>query len=58
MAGYQFIRNHYSDLAVKGRVDALFAQLESYPVKRMAPAPVWLRKARESWERHVGWRLK
>lgn len=58
MAGYRFIRDRYSDLAVKGRIDTLFANLESYPVKRMALAPVWLRRAKESWIRHVGWRLK
>ena len=58
MAGYGFIRDHYSDIAVSRRVETLFATLESYPVKRMAPAPVWLRKAKESWERHVGWRFK
>jgi len=58
MAGYRFIRDHYSDLAVKQRVDTLFAKLDDYPVKRMGLAPALLRRARESWERHVGWRLK
>jgi hypothetical protein len=39
-------------------VDALRAHLDSCPVKRMALAPIWLRRAKEHWERHVGWRLK
>ena len=58
MAGHRFIGNHFSDRAVKRRVDTLLAQLDSYPVKRMALAPIWLRRAKEQWERHVGWRLK
>ena len=58
MAGYGFIRDHYSDLAVSGRIDTLFGKLENYPVKRMAPASLWLRRAKEGWKRHVGWRLK
>ncbi len=58
MSGYRFIREHYSDEAVKARVDELFAKLDSFPLKRMALAPALLRKAKESWERHVGWRLR
>lgn len=58
MAGHRFIGDHFSDRAVKRHVDALLAQLDSYPVKRMALAPIWLRRAKEHWERHVGWRLK
>ena len=58
MAGHRFIGDHFSDRAVKRRVDALLAQLDSYPVKKMALAPIWLRRAKEHWERHVGWRLK
>jgi len=58
MAGHRFIRDHYSDLAVKGRVDTLFANLESYPLKHIPPATAWLRRAKEGWDRHVGWRLK
>jgi glycosyltransferase involved in cell wall biosynthesis len=58
MSGYRFIREHYSEAAVKTRVDTLFAKLDSLPLKRMALAPTLLRKAKESWERHVGWRLR
>lgn len=58
MAGHRFIGDHFSDRAVKERVDGLLAQLDRYPVKRMALAPIWLRRAKEHWERHVGWRLK
>jgi glycosyltransferase involved in cell wall biosynthesis len=58
MSGHRFIREHYSDSAVKARVDNLFAKLDSLPLKRMALAPALLRKAKESWERHVGWRLR
>lgn len=58
MAGYRFIRDHYSDVAVRQRVHALFDQLESYPVKQMPLSRLGLRKTRALWLRHVAWRFK
>lgn len=58
MAGWQFIRDNYSDVAVRMRVRELLRQLHSYPVKRAGMAPVFLRKARDAWERRVAWRFK
>ena len=58
MAGYGFIRDHYSDVAIRDRIHTLFAQLEKYPIKRLPAVPIWARKAKDTWERHVGWRLK
>src|SRR5439155_6908400 len=49
MAGYGFIRELYSDIAVRKRVHAFFAQLESYPVKRTPIAPLLMRKAKNIW---------
>jgi glycosyltransferase involved in cell wall biosynthesis len=57
MAGYGFIRERYSDVAVRERVHALLARMESYPLKRTPLLPFWLRKAKHTWERYVGWRL-
>ncbi len=58
MAGHGFIRDHYSDVAVRQRVDTLFGGLESYPVKRIPLVPFWVKRAKQAWERHVGWRLR
>jgi len=58
MSGYRFIRKHYSDSAVKERVDNLFSRLDIFPIKRLARAPALLRKAKQAWERHNGWRRR
>jgi glycosyltransferase involved in cell wall biosynthesis len=58
LSGYEFIRSHYSDLAVRRRIDTLLSTLETYPVKKMASSSAWLRKAKERWDEHVGWRFK
>lgn len=58
MAGWQFIRDNYSDAAVRPRVQALLGQLDTYPIKRAGVAPVLMRKARDAWERRVAWRFK
>jgi glycosyltransferase involved in cell wall biosynthesis len=58
MSGYRFIRKHYSEGAVKERVDNLFTMLDKFPIKRLALAPALLRKAKQTWERHIGWRLR
>jgi O-antigen biosynthesis protein len=57
MAGYQFIRDHYSDVAVRQRVHALFSQLDRYPIKRLPVTAAWIGKAKDAWSRHVGWRF-
>lgn len=58
MAGYQFIRDHYSDVAVRKRVHALFQDLERYPVKRMSLTQRGMGWAKQLWQLHVGWRFK
>lgn len=58
MAGYRFIRDHYSDVAVRKRVQALFQDLARYPVKRVPLAQRGLGWARQMWQRHVEWRFK
>ena len=57
MAGYQFIRDHYSDVAVRQRVHALFSQLDRYPIKRLPTTSLWIGKAKDAWSRHVRWRF-
>jgi glycosyltransferase involved in cell wall biosynthesis len=57
MAGYQFIRDHYSDVAVRQRVDDLFSQLDRYPIKRLPMTSLWIGKAKDAWSRHVRWRF-
>lgn len=58
MAGYRFIRDHYSDVAVRKQVHTLFDQLESYPIKQMPLSQLGLRKTKALWLQHVAWRLK
>jgi glycosyltransferase involved in cell wall biosynthesis len=58
MGGYRFIRDNYSDAAVRRRVEAFFAQLENYPLKRIPVVPLLLRRAKGSWDRNIGWRFK
>ena len=57
MAGYQFIRDHYSDVAVRQRVDDLFSKLDRYPIKRLPMTSLWIGKAKDAWSRHVRWRF-
>ena len=58
MAGYQFIRDHYSDVAVRTRVQSLFQNLERYPLKR-SPL-IWRGAAhlKQIWQQHVAWRFQ
>lgn len=58
MAGYRFIRDRYSDVAVRRRVHTLFDQLGQYPIKRMPRSRLGLRKAKALWQRHVAWRFR
>lgn len=58
MAGYQFIRDHYSDVAVRKRIHALFQDLERYPHKRMLLTRRGMGWTKQLWQRHVGWRFK
>ena len=58
MAGYEFIREHYSDLAVRKRVHSFLAGLEKYPVKRTPSVRLLMRKAKTMWGQHMSWRLK
>lgn len=58
MAGYVFIRDHYSDVAVLKRVHSLFQELETYPRKKIhltQRAKGW---ARQIWQQHIEWRFK
>jgi len=57
MAGYQFIRDNYSDIAVKRRVHDLFARLNDYPIKRLSPGARVKGKLKGAWEKHVAWRF-
>lgn len=57
-AGHRFISDHYSDVAVQARVQTLFAQLESYPVKRLSFAQRARGRLQAAWQRRVAWRLK
>jgi len=58
MAGYQFIRDHYSDVAVQKRVHALFQNLKSYPHKHLPLTRRGMGWTKQLWQRHVGWRFK
>ena len=58
MAGYRFISEHYSDVAARNRVEALFSQLHRYRIKRDSPFRLWRGRAKDMWDRHIGWRLK
>lgn len=58
MAGYAFIRDRYSDVAVKARVHELMASLGSLHVKRVSLASLAKYRGRQVWERHMGWRFK
>ena len=58
MAGYRFIRENYSDVSVKRRVDALFSDLHRLPVKQLPVATLWRSHAKQMWDRHMGWRLR
>jgi glycosyltransferase involved in cell wall biosynthesis len=58
MAGYQFIRDHYSDVAVRKRVHALFQDLKRYPIKQMPLTQRGMGWAKQLWQLHVGWRFK
>lgn len=57
MAGYGFIRERFSDAAVRERVHDLFRHLHRYPIKRVPLAKAILHRGRQAWHRHVGWRL-
>lgn len=57
LAGYHFIGEHYSDIAVRQRVHTLLSNLESYPVQRRTLVGRFVRRARALWARHVGWRF-
>lgn len=58
MAGYAFIRDRYSDVAVKARVHELMASIGSLHVKRASLASLAKYRGRQAWERHMGWRFK
>lgn len=57
-AGWQFIRDHYSDVAVRKRVDRLVEHIAKLESKQLSlPRKTWL-GAKTIWERHVAWRLR
>jgi O-antigen biosynthesis protein len=58
MAGYQFIRDNYSDVAVKKRVNTLLTKLDTYPIHKQSLKSLWLNTLRQIWQQYVGWRLK
>ncbi|CAH1202358.1 conserved hypothetical protein [Candidatus Nitrotoga sp. BS] len=57
MAGYQFIRENYSDVALKKRVNDLFDRLDDHPVKHLSLAIRMQSKLKQAWSRHIAWRL-
>jgi len=57
MAGYAFIRDRYSDVAVRHRVQELVAAIGALPVKRLPLAERARYRGRQAWERHLGWRF-
>lgn len=56
-AGYEFICEHYSDVAVGQRVRRLFADIGQYGVQRPKAAARALDRVQRVWDRHLGWRL-
>ncbi len=58
MAGYQFIRDHYSDVAVRTRVQSLFQNLEHYPLKRSPLIRRGVGYLKKIWQQHVAWRFQ
>lgn len=57
-AGYQFIRDNYSDIAVKRRVHDLFARLDHFPIKRLPLGARVPGKLKSTWNKHVAWRFR
>lgn len=57
MAGWGFIRDNYSDVAVRKRVDALVACINGLEPKRLAPGKKLAMGLKEWWARHVAWRI-
>lgn len=57
MAGWGFIRDNYSDVAVRKRVDALVACINGLEPKRLAPGKKLALGLKEWWARHVAWRI-
>ena len=57
-AGWQFIRDHYSDVAVRKRVDRLVELIAELEPKRPSLPKKTLFGARDIWKRHVAWRLR
>ena len=58
MAGYRFMREHYSDIAARERVRTLLVNLEGYPIRQMPPSQRWLFGVKDAWDQHLGWRLR
>jgi hypothetical protein len=57
LAGHAFIRDHYSDAAVARRVEDLVHRIEDLPSRRPSLLATTAHRARQTWRRHVGWRL-
>lgn len=57
LAGHEFIRSRYSDLAVQAKVQTMLECLATLPVKRSSLAASVLQRGRRAWHRHVSWRL-
>jgi glycosyltransferase involved in cell wall biosynthesis len=57
LAGYGFIRQHYSDHAAAQRIDDLLHRLPGLPVARLPVGRRLARQWRDVWERNLGWRL-
>lgn len=57
-AGWQFIRDHYSDVAVRKRVNRLAELIVELEPKQLSLPRKTLLGAKTIWERHVAWRLR
>jgi glycosyltransferase involved in cell wall biosynthesis len=58
MSGYRFICENYSDRALRPKVQAVFAELQHWPIKQIPWVKLALRKQRAFWRRHIAWRLE
>lgn len=58
VAGYEFIRDHYSEAVVRCAVYHLFDKLSAYPVKHIPLFRSMRYKVVKLVERHLSWRLK